>query len=66
MEAKRNTMTEKNYPKLLTIREAGRLGIMKPFTIRTMVDSGEIPYLQRGNRRYITESALRKAVESIS
>ena len=62
----KNTMDEENYPQLLTINEAGKLGIMRPYTIRNLVYEGKIESIKRGNRFYVTESAIRKVMEDIS
>lgn len=51
-------MTETNIPRLMTVREVARTGILPETAVRTGIKSGLIPHIRIGNRAYINYSKL--------
>lgn len=49
---------ETNVPKMLTIRETARTGILPEYALRQLVRQGKIPHIQCGNRVLINYSKL--------
>lgn len=50
MENNNNTNIETNLPKMMTIREVAKTGILSEGTLRRLYKSGELPCINVGNR----------------
>ena len=51
-------MTEQARPKMLTIRETARTGILPEYALRTLVKQGKIPGIQVGTKFLVNYDRL--------
>ncbi len=54
-----------DVPKMLTIRETARTGILPEYALRQLVKQGKIPHIQCGNRVLINYSRLVEMLNSL-
>ena len=50
-------------PKMLTIRQVAKTGILPEYAIRTMVKNGKAPFIMCGNRALINYDKLVRMLE---
>ena len=56
---------EMQVPKMLTIRETAKTGILPEYALRQLVKQGKIPHIQCGNRVLINYSRLVEMLNSL-
>ena len=56
-------MIEQNMPKMMTINEIAKTGLLKEDTLRRGVREGWIPHIKSGNRFLINYNKLIKILE---
>lgn len=49
---------EKQAPRMMTIREVAKTGILTEYTLRRLVKQGKIPHIMCGNRAMINYDRL--------
>lgn len=49
---------ETRIPKMMTIREVAKTGLLKEYTLRSLVKQGKIPHIMCGNRAMINYDRL--------
>lgn len=55
----------KQAPRMMTIREVARTGVLPEHALRQLVKQGKIPHIQCGNRVLINYNRLVEMLESL-
>lgn len=52
-------------PRMMTIREVARTGLLPEHALRQFVKQGRVPYIQAGNRALVNYNALVKMLNEL-
>ena len=56
---------KKQAPRMMTIREVARTGILPEHALRQLVKQGKVPHIMSGNRAFINYDRLLEMLEAL-